>query len=292
MQKTNESSLIKKWGMTEQQLCHFPIVFKESALKGKRVLVSGGGTGIGQSIAILAARLGATVFICSRSIEKLNNTVRIAKEQLNIHIIPIVLNIRQPENVEEVINKITDEHGCIDILVNNSGGQFPQPALDFSVKGWNAVIDLNLNGTWYMMQQVAKHWVEKKQAGNIVNIVANVDRGMPQVAHTCAARAGVIYLSKSVSTEWAEHNIRVNCVAPGSIETSGFNVYPEGVPEKNFTTSNPMMRLGDVYDIASAVMYLALDTGKFITGETITVDGGMQQWGNCWPGGRPERFDI
>ena len=115
---------------------------------------------------------------------------------------------------------------------------------------------------------------------------------MPQVAHTCAARAGVIYLSKSVSTEWAPLGIRVNCVAPGSVATEGLNVYPREAAEA-FRFSNPMKTFGDAYDIANAVAYLASpETGKFITGELLAVDGGRQQWGDDWPGGIPEYFRI
>jgi NAD(P)-dependent dehydrogenase (short-subunit alcohol dehydrogenase family) len=127
--------------------------------------------------------------------------------------------------------------------------------------------------------------------GSIVNIVAVVNRGMPQVAHTAAARAGVIYLSKSVSIEWAPLNIRVNCLAPGSIATDGLNVYPREAAEA-FSVSNPMKRLGDVMDIAQGVVYLASSTGKFITGEVLTVDGGRQNWGEDWPGGIPDYFRV
>jgi NAD(P)-dependent dehydrogenase (short-subunit alcohol dehydrogenase family) len=161
--------------------------------------------------------------------------------------------------------------------------------IDFSVKGWLAVIDTNLNGTWYMMQAAARQWRDRGTPGSIVNIVANVWRGMPQVAHTCAARAAVIYLSKTLSTEWAEHDIRVNCVSPGSIATEGLNVYPDGAAEA-FCKSNPMQDIGDVFDVAQAVVYLGADSGKFVTGEVLVIDGGNQQWGDVWPGGKPDYF--
>jgi len=159
------------------------------------------------------------------------------------------------------------------------------------LRDWRAVIDTNLNGTWYMMQSAARQWRDHGSPGNIVNIVANVWRGMPQVAHTCAARAGVIYLSKTVATEWAPLRIRVNCISPGSIATEGLNVYPEEVAD-NFRKSNPMREVGDVYDIAQGVVYLAADTGKFITGEVLVIDGGNSQWGDVWPGGKPEYFKV
>jgi len=114
---------------------------------------------------------------------------------------------------------------------------------------------------------------------------------MPQAAHSCAARAGVIYLSKTLATEWAPHGIRVNCIAPGTIETEGFAIYP---PEAlaRFHEANPMKRLGNGWDVAEGVVYLAAGSGNFITGEVITIDGGMAQWGVVWPGGMPDYFKV
>jgi NAD(P)-dependent dehydrogenase (short-subunit alcohol dehydrogenase family) len=148
------------------------------------------------------------------------------------------MTIRDPEQVQALFAETWQRFGRLDVLVNSAGGQFPQAAIDFSVKGWNAVIDTNLNGTWYMMQSAAQHWRDRQAAGSIVNIVAVVNRGMPQVAHTAAARAGVIYLSKTLSVEWAPLGIRINCVAPGSIATDGLNVYPREAAE-GFVLSNP-----------------------------------------------------
>jgi len=199
------------------------------------------------------------------------------------------MTIRDPEAVANLIDATYERFGRLDTLVNNGGGQYPQAAIDFSVKGWLAVIDTNLNGTWYMMQAAAQRWRTTDRPGNIVNIVANVWRGMPQVAHTCAARAGVIYLSKTLSTEWAALGIRVNCVSPGSIDSDGLNVY-ERPDAKQFRFSNPMRQLGDVIDIAQAVVYLSAPTGKFITGDVLVVDGGNNQFGDVWPGGIPEYF--
>ena len=193
--------------------------------------------------------------------------------------------------VTALFDAVHARFGRLDVLVNNAGGQFAQPAIEYSVKGWNAVIDTNLNGTWYMMQTAARYWQDSGGAGNIVNIVADVWRGMPGVAHTIAARAGVIYLSKTVAVEWAPLQIRVNCVAPGCCETSAFAYYP---PEGTATywQANPMLRPGDAMDIAESVVYLAAGSGKFITGEVITVDGGQQMWGDPWTTGRPAYFRI
>jgi citronellol/citronellal dehydrogenase len=199
------------------------------------------------------------------------------------------MSIRDPDAVAQLVTDVANAHGRIDHLVNNAGGQFPQAAIDYSVKGWNAVIDTNLNGSWYMMQAVARHWRDQQAQGTITNIVAVVVRGMPGVAHTCAARAGVIHLSKTLATEWAPLGIRINCVAPGAIATGGMDVYSEEA-RRELPRSNLMQRFGSAQDVADAVTYLAAPSGRFVTGEVLTVDGGNQLWGDQWTIPRPDYF--
>jgi NAD(P)-dependent dehydrogenase (short-subunit alcohol dehydrogenase family) len=281
-----------RWGFTDEELATRPHAFREDLLAGQACLVSGGGSGLGRAMAFLYARLGAEVMICGRREEKLQSTADGIRRLLGREVGYRAMTIRDPEQVGALMAETFERYGRLDLLVNNGGGQFPQAAIDYSVKGWNAVIDTNLNGTWWMMQAAARQWRDRGQQGSIVNIVANVWRGMPQVSHTCAARAGVIYLSKSVSIEWAPLGIRVNCVSPGSIATEGLNVYPPGAAER-FGDANPMRRYGDAYDIAQAVLYVGLPiTGKFITGEVLVVDGGNQMWGDVWPGGMPDWFRV
>jgi NAD(P)-dependent dehydrogenase (short-subunit alcohol dehydrogenase family) len=277
--------------MTDEELAAYPVVFRPDLLAGKAVLLSGGGSGLGRAMAFLFARLGANVMICSRDGEKLASAAGSIKRLLGRDVPWHAMTIRDPKEVEVLMDAAWQRFGRVDYLVNNAGGQYPQAAIDFSVKGWNAVIDTNLNGTWYMMQSAARHWRDHKESGCIVNIVANVGRGMPTVAHTCAARAGVIYLSKTVSTEWAPLGIRVNCVSPGAVETEGFRNYTPEAAER-FKDSNPMRRVGDAFDVAQAVVYLCAPSGKFMTGEVVAVDGGQQQWGEFWAGGIPDYFKL
>lgn len=278
------------FGFSESELRDCATVFKPDLFKGKTVIVSGAGSGLGRAIASLFARLGASLAICGRNEDKLKRATDYLRG-FGGDVLSHQLSIRDPERVAGFISAVYERFGRLDVLVNNAGGQFPQPALDYSPKGWNAVIDTNLNGTWWMMQAAAKRWVAGGESGNIVSIVADIWRGLPGIAHSCAARAGVIYLSKSVAVEWAPHNIRVNCVAPGCCESNGFSNYsPEG--SATFEESNPMRRSGDEWDVAEAVVYLAAPSGKFITGEVLTVDGGQQLWGDPWPTGRPDYFKI
>lgn len=278
-----------RFGFTDEELASKPTVFAPDLLKGQVAIISGGGSGMGKAMAFLYSRLGATVVICSRRAELLETTAATIRAHTGGEIMTRAMTIRDADAVEALMDEVWDRYGKVDTVINNGGGQFPQDAIDFSRKGWLAVIDTNLNGSWWMMQEAAKRWKRDTIPGNIINIVANVDRGMPQAAHTCAARAGVIYLSKTISTEWAPYHIRVNCIAPGTIETEGFHVYPDHALAR-FDQSNPMKRMGDAWDIAEAAVYLAAPSGKFITGEVITIDGGMQNWGVVWPGGRPDYF--
>jgi citronellol/citronellal dehydrogenase len=277
-----------KPGLTDDELAIQPTVFAPDALKDGVVIVSGGAGGIGRAIAFLFARLGAHVAIVGRDKGKLDTLVAHLTGR-GLKASAHTADIRDPDAVQALFDTVWTAHGRVDCLINSAGGQFPQSAIDFSIKGWNAVIDTNLNGTWYMMQAAAKRWRDQKHPGSIVNIVVVTTHGLYGVAHTIAARSGVIGLSRAVAVEWAPLDIRVNCVAPGAIETEGWKVY---TPEARaaYPRSNPMMRAGSPWDIAQACVYLAGPSGSFVTGETLTVDGGGQLWGETWTTGKPAYF--
>ena len=269
-----------KFGFTDSDLAALPTVYAPGLFAGQRVLVSGAGSGIGKAIAFLYARLGATLVICGRKPEALEASAEWLRKLGSPEVLALPLNIRDPEAVSQAMDAVWARFGGLDVLVNNAGGQFPQAALEFSVKGWNAVIDTNLNGTWHMIQNAAKRWVRDRVPGSVVNIVVVTERGQPGISHSVAARGGVIALSRSLALEWAPHRIRINCVAPGTIESNGFNNYrPENA--ENFCNSNPMKHNGDVQDIAEAVVYL-----------TLRVDGGGTLWGEAWTNGRPDYFKV
>ena len=276
------------FGLDDEALAEHATVYAPGSFDGQVVVVSGGAGGIGRATAWLFARLGAHVVLAGRSQEKLDAAVAsIAAKGLKAS--ASVVDVRDAEAAAAFFERVWAAHGRVDILVNSAGGQFPQPAIDFAVKGWNAVINTNLNGTWFMMQAAARHWRDAKHSGSIVNIVVVTTGGLHGVAHTIAARAGVIGLSRAVAVEWAPLGIRINCIAPGAIETEGWKVY---TPEARaaYPRSNPMMRAGNAWDIAEACVYLGGPTGKFVTGELLTVDGGGQHWGETWTTGKPDYF--
>eukprot|EP00088_Acartia_fossae_P033118 TRINITY_DN3389_c0_g1_i5.p1 TRINITY_DN3389_c0_g1~~TRINITY_DN3389_c0_g1_i5.p1 ORF type:complete len:205 (+),score=41.96 TRINITY_DN3389_c0_g1_i5:280-894(+) len=166
----------------------------------------------------------------------------------------------------------------IDFLVNNGGGQFPSPAADFSLKGWNAVIETNLTGTYLVSREVFnRHFRDSKSGGCIVNIIADMFRGFPMMAHTGAARAGVENLTRSLAVEWAEQGVRINCVAPGSSifsQTASDNYSTDFAPFELARPEIPAKRLGHPQEVSSAVCFLLSPGAQFISGATLRVDAG------------------
>jgi citronellol/citronellal dehydrogenase len=276
------------FGLTDNELAIQRTVFASDALRSMVVVVTGATGGIGRAIAWLFARLGAHVVLVGRNQTKLDAlTERMRQHGLTVS--SYTADIRDPDAVRMLFDAIWKATGRVDSLINSAGGQFPQAAIDISVKGWNAVINTNLNGTWYMMQAAAQHWRDARHPGSIVNIVVVTTHGLYGIAHSIAARAGVVGLSRSVAVEWAPLKIRVNCVAPGLIETEGWKVYsPEA--RAAYPRSNPMMHAGSAWDVAEACVYLTGPSGNYVTGETLTVDGGGQLWGETWTTVKPPYF--
>ena len=280
----------REWGIPPERLASIPTVYRDDLLAGQTVVISGAGSGIGRATMFLMARLGADIAICGRDGDKLARAIDDLEKLTGRTAAAHALSIRDPEAVDAFATAMFERHGKVDHLVNNAGGQFPIDALDLGVKGWNAVIDTNLNGTFWMMRAFGRQWRDCGEPGNIVNVTMVSDRGIPQSAHSCASRAGVLHLAKSVAVEWAPLRIRVNCIAPGTIETEGLNNYPEEHLSRH-GKGNPMRRMGSTWDIAEAVTYLCSPAAGFITGEFLHVDGGMQLLGTNWPLGKPDWFN-
>jgi len=187
-----------------------------------------------------------------------------------------LVNIRERDSVEALGERARDLYAQIDILVNNAGGQYPQRARDFKPKGWNAVIDTNLTGTWNMTQVFGNQMLDGR-GGSITQIIAVVGRGFPGIAHSAAARAGVLELSRTLAYEWGP-KVRVNCVAPGPIATHGLEVtYDPNVTRLN--ESIPSQRLGTPEEVAHGVVFMASPAASYITGEVLYVAGGQQIYG-------------
>jgi NAD(P)-dependent dehydrogenase (short-subunit alcohol dehydrogenase family) len=244
-------------------------------LEDQVAIVTGGGTGIGLAIAKEMAAAGADVVVCSRSIERLKVDVEKAISPTGRRCLVIPADVRKPEDVDNLVQKTMKEFGRIDILVNNAGASFHCLAEDMSPNGWDAVINANLKGTFLCCRAAGKVMIQQKR-GNVINISSLAGyMGTPTEIHYGAAKAGVISVTKTLAIEWAKHNIRVNCIAPGPVVTEGFlAVLKKGGIKEPPPSPYAMKRWGQPVEIAKVAIFLASEAASFITGETICVSGG------------------
>lgn len=249
-------------------------IYKKGLFEKQVVLVTGGGTGIGLRIARELGGLGATVIIASRTLEKLNTGLQVLDSDGTSAVVR-ECNIRNEESVKTCVADIVKDFGKIDILINNGGGQFPSPAEFINRKGWHAVIETNLTGTFFLTQEVFNQSM-RNNGGSIVNITMDNRQGFPMLAHSAAARAGVQNLTLSLANEWGKYGVRINSIAPGTIDSSGLDNYAPQFQEyvRGYGKNNQTYRLGTEAEIASAVVFLASPGASFITGVNLAVDGG------------------
>lgn len=248
-------------------------MYATDLFKGQVALVTGGRSGIGFAIAKQMLELGASVVICARKEELLQAAAR--ELQAFGPCSAFACDIRDTEAIQALAAHIRDTHGRLDVLVNNAGGQFPALSEHINDKGWNAVINNNLNGTFFMIREMANAFFIPQHGGTIVNIIAEIVRGFPGMAHTGAARAGVENLTKTLAQEWAHLGIRINCVAPGIIESSGLAQYPQPIQDmfEQAKAAIPLGQFGTVEDVSQAVCFLASPLSRYISGISLYVDG-------------------
>lgn len=264
-----------------------PSIFRPGLFADRVAFVTGGGTGIGLAIATELRLLGAHVVIGSRNEAKLVAGEATLRDLDAVgRVARHVCNIRDAASVDSAVDFALNEFGRIDFLVNNGGGQFPAPAVAITPRGWNAVVETNLTGTFLMSQSVAVKAMMPARSGSIVNIIAQMTNGFPMMAHTGAARAGVDNLTKTLAFEWASLGIRVNAVAPGVILSSGVDNYSEADRKFFFESQGyiPVGRLGTPREIAAAVCFLLSPAAGFITGTTLQIDGGDRLLGSVSAG--------
>lgn len=257
-------------------------VFRPGLFAGQTVIVTGGGSGIGRCTAHELANLGASVALVGRKIEKLQavqTEIEAAGGQASIH----SCDIRDEPGVKAMIADVIARHGKIDGLVNNAGGQYPQPVKDISLKGWDAVVRSNLTGG-FLVAREAFNQSMASNGGAIVNIIADIWGGMPTMAHSGAARAGMLSFTETAACEWACAGVRVNAVAPGWIASSGFDTYsPEMQAElRSLKTKVPLQRHGTESEVSAAIVFLLCEAAAFITGSCIRVDGGVPNARPTW----------
>lgn len=255
--------------------------FRQDLFEGKTALVTGGGTGLGKEFTRGLAALGADVFICSRDEHHLRPTAQSIAKETGRRIEYATCDVRKPEEVEAAVGAALTTFGHLDVLVNNAAGNFFVPIESMSYNAWKAVVDIVLHGTFLMSKAAFPHL--KKTKGNVVNIVATyADRAAPFVAHSGAAKAGVLNLTRSLALEWAAHGIRVNAVAPGFVPTVGVkaNLLQDPAIEREALASIPLGRFGEPRDISNAVLFLASPAASYVTGALLEVDAGQELAGN------------
>lgn len=254
-------------------------IFRDGLLDGQVVLLSGGGSGLGRQMALELAGLGASVTICGRRAEPLQETVALGPSGA---IEAAVCDVREEDQVQALVAGVVERHGRIDTLVNNAGGQFLAPAEAISPKGFRTVIRLNVESAWLMSHAVATASMIER-GGKIIMVTLSPHNGMPGMVHSGAARAAVENMARTLSIEWARFGILVNAVAVGQIATDTFlTKYPEQMVSKAAETV-PLGRLGRAEEVAWQIAYLASPAGDFATGAVFTLDGARDNWLGGWP---------
>jgi NAD(P)-dependent dehydrogenase (short-subunit alcohol dehydrogenase family) len=245
-------------------------------LNGQVAVITGGGTGIGLAIAQRLGALGARIVIGSRNAANLEQGSA-ALRHAGLDPLCVQLDVRNPEQVDEMVERTLRHFGHIDILVNNAAGNFICRAEELSPNGWNAVVGIVLHGAFYCSRAVGRQMIARGRGGSIVSILANyVWTGSAGTVHSAAAKAGVMSLTQTLAVEWAKHSIRVNAVAPGPIESPGAARQLWNTPDavQRITDMVPLRRWGKPEEIADAVAFLVSGHAGYITGEILTVDGG------------------
>ena len=250
----------------------------EGTLKDKTVIVTGGGTGLGRSMATYFSKLGANVVITSRKIEVLSATAKEMEAETGGKVLPVACDVRDYAAIEEMLKKSVEEFGQVDILVNNAAGNFISPTERLSSKAFDVVIDIVLKGTTNCTLALGKYWIENKIPGTVMSITTTyASTGSGYVVPSACAKAGVSAMTKSLAVEWAKYNIRMNAIAPGPFPTEGAwqRLFPEPVSKLFDPKSKiPLKRFGHHQELANIAGYLVSDYSAYMTGEIVTIDGG------------------
>lgn len=254
------------------------LMFRDRLLKGKRILVTGGGTGLGREMSEAYAQLGATVYICGRRLAVLEETAKELSAKTKGTVKALACDIRVAEAVEDMVGRIWADGGALSGLVNNAAGNFISPTKDLSPRGFNAIADIVFRGSFYTTLACGKRWIADKAPGSVISILTTwIWNGGPFTVPSAMSKAGLNVMTKSLAVEWAPYNIRLNAIAPGPFPTKGAweRLNPEGAGRGDSGAANPSGRVGKMYELANLAAFLMADGCEYLTGQTIAIDGGM-----------------
>lgn len=254
----------------------------EGTFSGKTVIVTGGGTGLGKSMSKYLLELGANVVISSRKLDVLQETAKELESETGGKVLAVACDVRQYEEVENMLQSAIERFGRVDYLVNNAAGNFISPTERLSHRAFDTIIDIVLKGTSNCTLAIGKYWIKEKIQGNILNITTTYAwTGSGYVVPSAAAKAGVLAITRSLGVEWAKYNIRVNAIAPGPFPTKGAwdRLFPKQFAEMIKPEMRvPLKRVGEHQELANLAAYLLSDFSAYMTGEVVTIDGG--EWLN------------
>ncbi|WP_145861723.1 SDR family oxidoreductase [Pedobacter suwonensis] len=253
-------------------------MLREDALKGKTIVITGGGTGLGKAMGVYFLKLGANLVITSRKQEVLQKTADEMEEKTGGKVLAVACDVREIEQVENVLAKTLARFGAVDILLNNAAGNFISPTERLSANAFSSIIDIVLKGTVNCTLTFGKHWIKEKQAATVLNIVTTYAfTGSAYVVPSACAKGGVLALTRSLAVEWGKYGIRTNAIAPGPFPTKGAweRLLPGDLAKKfDFKNRVPLKRVGDHQELANLAAFLVSDFSGYINGEVITIDGG------------------
>lgn len=253
-------------------------MLRDDALKGKTMVVTGGGTGLGKSMSTYLSKLGANVVITSRKLDVLQKTAKEIEQDTGGKILAVACDVRNEDEVENVLKQTLATFGKVHGLLNNAAGNFISPTERLSANAFSTVIDIVLKGTVNCTLAFGKHWIKEKQAASILNIITTyASTGSAYVVPSACAKGGVLTLTRSLAVEWGKYGIRTNAIAPGPFPTKGAwdRLLPGDLAKKfDFKNRVPLKRIGDHQELANLAAFMLSDFSGYINGDVITIDGG------------------